>query len=76
THYRLAKMGSDTDRRNARIAAGVGTIAGEIGHPASHVALAWIRQREPDVIPTVGAEKEDQIRGNLASLARIIHEDS
>jgi aryl-alcohol dehydrogenase-like predicted oxidoreductase len=65
---RLSRIGTEADERNARIAAEVYRLAGEVDRPASHVALAWIRQRPDGIIPIVGAQNEHQIKENLACL--------
>jgi aryl-alcohol dehydrogenase-like predicted oxidoreductase len=66
--YRLAKVGPAADQRNARIAQEAGAVAREAGCPVSHVALAWLRERSPGVIPIVGAESGDQMSENLGAL--------
>jgi aryl-alcohol dehydrogenase-like predicted oxidoreductase len=51
--------------RNHAIAAEVGKIAGEIDRSSSQVAIAWVRQKGPNVIPIIGARKLDQLVDNL-----------
>jgi aryl-alcohol dehydrogenase-like predicted oxidoreductase len=63
--YRLSRVGGRANERNASIAAAVREIAGEIGRPASQVALNWIRQRKDAIIPIVGAENVGQASENL-----------
>ena len=43
-------------------------LAEEVDRPASHVALAWIRQRSDGIIPIVGAQNARQLKENLACL--------
>lgn len=66
--YRLSRVGGRANERNASIAAAVREVAGEIGRPASQVALNWIRQRKDAIIPIVGAENVGQARENLGCL--------
>jgi aryl-alcohol dehydrogenase-like predicted oxidoreductase len=47
-------------------AAAVVEVASEIGRPAAHVALAWLRQR--GAIPILGGRRPEQIRENLGFL--------
>jgi aryl-alcohol dehydrogenase-like predicted oxidoreductase len=65
---RLARVGTEADERNARIAAEAHRVAQEVGRPVSHVALAWIRQRQRDTIPIVGAQHASQLKENVASV--------
>src|SRR5439155_14566472 len=53
---------------NLTIADVVKRIAGETGRSPAQVALAWLRQRYPGVIPIVGARREDQIEDSLGCL--------
>lgn len=52
--------------RNLRIAAEVVAVAEEIGRSPAQVALAWIRQKSPRMIPIIGARKLDQLKDNMA----------
>jgi len=47
------------------VAGAVVEVAAEIGATASQVALSWVRQRTPTMIPIVGASKASQLRDNL-----------
>ncbi len=58
----------DSKRLNDRavsITKKVVEIAGELGVPASQVALAWTRQQGFDSIPIIGATKLSQFKENL-----------
>ena len=57
-----------TSERSLRIAAEVHAIAQEIGRTPAQVALNWVRQQSPRVIPIVGARTAAQARDNLACL--------
>lgn len=72
---RLARVGAEADERNARIAAEAHRVARELGRPVSHVALAWIRQRQRAMIPIVGAQHASQLRENVASLDLILSKE-
>jgi aryl-alcohol dehydrogenase-like predicted oxidoreductase len=73
--YASGKAPADTRRagwtsgrltdRNHSIAAEVGKIAAEIDRSSSQVAIAWVRQKAPCVIPILGARKHDQLLDNL-----------
>jgi aryl-alcohol dehydrogenase-like predicted oxidoreductase len=51
--------------RNHAIAAEVIKIAGEIDRSPAQIAIAWIRQKGPNVIPILGARKHEQLVDNL-----------
>jgi aryl-alcohol dehydrogenase-like predicted oxidoreductase len=53
--------------RNHTIAAEVQKIAAEIGRTPSQIAIAWVRQKAPCVIPIIAARKHEQILDNLAA---------
>jgi len=42
-------------------------IAQELGRPSAQVALQWLRQRSPRVIPIVGARTVEQLRDNVGA---------
>ena len=52
--------------RKEAIAREVVAVARECGHSPAQVALAWLRQRTPPVIPIIGARKLAQVKDNLA----------
>jgi len=54
--------------RNLSIAREVETVAAGLGRSPAQVALAWLRQRTPAVIPIVGARTVAQLEDNLGSL--------
>ena len=53
--------------RDLKIAEEVLKIAGELGKPASQVALNWLR-RKNHTIPVIGARKVEQVKENLDCL--------
>jgi aryl-alcohol dehydrogenase-like predicted oxidoreductase len=53
--------------RNHEIAAQVQKIAADVGRSPSQVAIAWVRQKSPCVIPIVGARKIEQLVDNLGA---------
>jgi aryl-alcohol dehydrogenase-like predicted oxidoreductase len=62
---RYSAEGNPPDERKLRIGETVMDLAGEIGHPASQVALNWLLQRQALVIPIIGARRATQIQDNL-----------
>ena len=62
-----ANQGRLTER-NLNIACDVDDIADEIGATSAQVAIAWVRQRDPRVIPIVGVRTVEQMRDHLGSL--------
>ena len=64
---RLAQWGG-LDERKLAIAREVATVAEELGVSASQVALSWVRQQSPTMIPVIGARKVSQLKDNLGCL--------
>ena len=57
---------ADFTSRNFDIVEAVQAVAQEIGHSASQVALAWLRQK--NTLPILGARTLAQLKDNLGSL--------
>jgi aryl-alcohol dehydrogenase-like predicted oxidoreductase len=51
-----------------KLAAAVIEVAGEIGRAPSQVAINWVRQQSPHIIPILGARRESQLCDNLGAL--------
>jgi len=62
------------DDRKKRVVEAVLAVAEEIGWPPAQVALSWVRQQGPVVIPIIGASKVEQLRDNIASLELTLEE--
>lgn len=56
------------DPREEEIVTAVLEIAAQGGWSPSQVALAWLRQRPGNIVPIVGATKEEQLADNLGCL--------
>lgn len=54
--------------KNLSIAKTVDRIADELGRPSSQVAISWVRQQGPDVVPIIGSRRSAQIAESLKSL--------
>jgi aryl-alcohol dehydrogenase-like predicted oxidoreductase len=54
--------------KNLTIARTVDAIADELGKTSTQVALNWLRQRDQQVIPIVGARKPSQVQDSLSSV--------
>ena len=63
------------NERAKAIAAEVTAIADKIGRSAAQVALAWLRNSTPPVIPILGARKMIQLQENLASIEVTLNAD-
>lgn len=57
------------------VADAVSAVAEDCGVSASQVALAWLRQRDPRVIPVIGARTLPQLKDNLASVDLTLSDD-
>lgn len=53
------------EERKLAVAREVVAVAEEIGASASQVALSWVRQQSPTMIPVIGARKASQLVDNL-----------
>ncbi len=62
---RIAPEGKRLSEKNLAIAEEVEKIANEIGRKPSQVALNWVRQREQQMIPIIGARTATQLAENL-----------
>jgi aryl-alcohol dehydrogenase-like predicted oxidoreductase len=56
---------------NVAIAAGVGDIAAKKGFTAAQLALAWLLQRGPDIVPIPGTKRRARLEEN-AKAAEIV----
>jgi aryl-alcohol dehydrogenase-like predicted oxidoreductase len=67
---RVPETSTRRSERANRIAAEVVRIAEQLGVPAGHIAINWVRQRDPSlgVIPIVGARRAEQLRETLQCL--------
>jgi aryl-alcohol dehydrogenase-like predicted oxidoreductase len=54
--------------RNLRIAREVDRVAGQLGATSAQVAVAWVRQRSPRIIPIIGIRTLHQLHDVLGSL--------
>lgn len=54
--------------RNLAIATEVDAVAGAIDRSPAQVAVNWVRQKDPSIVPIVGARKLEQIRDILGCL--------
>jgi aryl-alcohol dehydrogenase-like predicted oxidoreductase len=59
---------SAASAREHATAAAVMEVAAEIGRSPSQVAINWVRQQAPHIIPILGARRESQIKDNLGVL--------
>lgn len=53
------------EERKLAIAREVAAVAGEIGCSASQVALRWVQEQSPNLIPVLGSRKASQLIDNL-----------
>ena len=65
---RLYENSPRFSERNNKIALEVKNVAAELGVKASQVALSWILQQNPAIIPVIGVKNVDQLQDNLLSL--------
>lgn len=63
-----AKRSNDTSPRIKSLAGELMTIAAEVGHTPSQVAINWARQQPYLVIPILGARSKKQLLDNLGCL--------
>lgn len=58
--------------RNLQIAHEVDRVADELGTTSAQVALAWVRDRSPRLLPILGVRRLGQLEDNLASLEVVL----
>ena len=62
------KRYGEASEKEQQIAEVVVGLARELGRSPAQVALGWVRQHSPHIIPIVGARKEAHMRDNLGCL--------
>jgi aryl-alcohol dehydrogenase-like predicted oxidoreductase len=62
------RRSSDTGERIKKIASILTDLAKEINRTPSQVAINWVRQQSPHMIPIIGARSEKHLRDNLGCL--------
>ncbi|MDY0006919.1 MAG: aldo/keto reductase [Spongiibacteraceae bacterium] len=65
---RAALYADSLPARAWAVAEALSAVAAECDATASQVALAWLRQRDPRVIPVIGARTVAQLEDNLGSV--------
>lgn len=65
---RLKAESKRLNARNTAIAQAVADMAAETGISAAQIALAWLRQQGPEIIPIVGARHYEQFADSLGCL--------
>ena len=69
---RLAEDSKRLNDRSRKITREVVAVAKELNCSAAQVALRWVIQQNPMVIPVIGARKESQIKDSLGCLDIVI----
>jgi aryl-alcohol dehydrogenase-like predicted oxidoreductase len=67
-----AKQASEHEQE---LAAAVMEVAAEIGRTPSQVAINWVRQQSPTIVPILGARRESQLRDNLGALEFTLNDE-
>lgn len=62
------KRSSDTSEKIKKIATVLIDLAKEINSTPSQVAINWVRQQSPNMIPIIGARTEKHLKDNLGCL--------
>jgi aryl-alcohol dehydrogenase-like predicted oxidoreductase len=65
---RVALKAARSDERSLRIAREVDRVAAELRVSSVSVALAWLRQQHPSIIPIVGARTAEQLAESLSGV--------
>jgi len=65
---RFPRFQGENLARNRALAVGLDKIAQEMGATAAQVALAWVLSRGTDIIPLIGAKREQRLRESLGAL--------
>ena len=65
---RFPRFQGENLARNRALAVGLDKIAQEMGATAAQVALAWVLSRGTDIIPLIGAKREQRLHESLGAL--------
>jgi aryl-alcohol dehydrogenase-like predicted oxidoreductase len=65
---RLTAQSPKMSEQNLRIARRVSEVAAQLGASPAQVALAWLRQQHPQIVPIVGARRASQLADSLGCL--------
>ena len=65
---RFPRFQGENLARNRALAVGLDKIAQQMGATAAQVALAWVLSRGTDIIPLIGAKREQRLRESLGAL--------
>ncbi len=65
---RLTAKSPKINEKNRLIAQKVGEIATQVGATPAQVALSWLRQQHPQIIPIVGARRAEQLIDSMGCL--------
>ena len=66
---RISPQSARLNEHNRAIVAVVEEIAKDLAVSPGQVAINWVRQQPGNVIPLIGAKREEQMKDNLGSLA-------
>lgn len=65
---RVARAEARRNERIDRIVERLTHLAGELGVSATHLALSWLLETQPTIVPILGVRTLDQLEDNLAAL--------
>ena len=66
-----ARQASATEQE---LAAAVMEVAAEAGRTPAQVAINWVRQQSPNILPILGARRQSQLADNLGALEFMLNE--
>jgi aryl-alcohol dehydrogenase-like predicted oxidoreductase len=62
--------------RSTKIAQVVVQVADQLGITPTQVAISWVRQQSPQILPIIGARKPEQLKDSLGALDIILPADA
>jgi aryl-alcohol dehydrogenase-like predicted oxidoreductase len=65
----LPRLQGEAGAANLQLRERLAACAAEIGQPVAALALAWLLQRQPHVLPIPGTRRQAHLRQNLAACA-------
>lgn len=71
----LPRLQGEAGAANLRLRAQLATLAAELEQPVAALALAWLLQRQPHVLPIPGTRRQSHLRQNLAACALQLPDD-
>jgi aryl-alcohol dehydrogenase-like predicted oxidoreductase len=68
----LPRFQGKAGQANQQLHATMADLAGQLGHPVAAIALAWVLQSQPHVLPIPGTRRQRHLGQNLAAATLVL----